>query len=297
MENKVSQFVSANEKKGTPDNPLVSIITPVLNGIKYLEACIESVLNQSYPYIEHIFVDGGSTDGTLELLSSHRARHPERIRFISEPDKGAEDAWNKGWKIARGEIFGWLGSDDMFEPGAIQTVVEFFRANPDACFVFGGCNIINERGEVIGKVAVRDFDLEEAINDRCLVPAPSAFYRREVIEKVGFMDTSIHSCDLDYWIRVGKVFEIYQIETTLANFRHHKDSTSGSKEAYKMYPREVFIISRRYGGSLFSPCARRYYRMVIIERLRPILGPIYPFIWKALNILPAKIKHLIGLGW
>ena len=244
MDDKLFQFVSTNNEgeDGSIDKPLVSIITPVFDGIKYLEACIKSVLNQSYPHIEHIFVDGGSSDGTLELLSSYQARYPERIRFISEPDKGVGDAWNKGLRMARGEIFGWLGSDDISEPDAIQTVVEFFRANPDAYFVFGECNYINEKGEIIGKYLTRDFDLKIAINEANPIPCPSAFYRRKVIQKVGWFDT--RGSDLDYWIRVGKVFEIYQIETTLANFRHHKDSTSGSKEAYKMYSREIFIISR-----------------------------------------------------
>ena len=132
MENKLSQFVSIAEKVGTRDNPLVSIITPVLNGIKYLEECIQSVLNQSYARIEHIIVDGGSTDGTVEMLSSYQAKHPDRIRFVSEPGTGVGEALNKGLRMAKGGIFGWVNADDFFEPGAVQTVVEFFRANPDA---------------------------------------------------------------------------------------------------------------------------------------------------------------------
>ena len=268
-----------NEKKGIKDNPLVSIITPVLNGIKYLEACIESVLSQSYPYIEHIFVDGGSSDGTLDMLASYRARYPDRIRFISEPDKGACDAWNKGWRMAKGEIFGWLGSDDVYEPDAITTVVEFFRSNPDAYFVFGDRNFINEKGEIIGNAKKKDFDLEEAINDACYIPTASAFYKREVIKKVGFMDTSMNACDLDYWIRAGKVFQIYRVEKLLSHFRIHKDSVSGSKGAFKMYAREDFIISRRHGGRIFSGYGIRYFGAGIIEWLRPILGPLYPFIY------------------
>ncbi len=274
MENKVSQSLSANEKKGTPDNPLVSIITPVLNGIKYLEACIESVLNQSYPYIEHIFVDGGSTDGTVEMLAKYKTKYPDRIRFISEPDKGPCDAWNKGLGMAKGEILGWLGSDDMSEPDAIMTVVEFFRTNPDAYFVFGDCNYINENGKIIGKFPTRDFNLEEMINDTNCIPGPSAFYKREVIEKIGLFDIN----ELDYWIRVGKVFQIHRIKKVLSNFRIHKGSGSCSN-AY-MHTRNDFIICRRHGGSIFSPRSIRYliYRSVILVWLVPILSPIYHFI-------------------
>lgn len=277
-DNRVSQSVGVNKRKTTADNPLVSIITPVFNGIKYLEASIQNVLCQSYPYIEHVFVDGGSTDGTLEMLSSYKAKYPDRIRFISEPDKNACDAWNKGWKMARGNILGWLGSDDVYEPDAILTVVKFFRSNPDAYFVFGDYKFINERNEIIEKPPHKDFNLEEAIEYSCCISTPSAFYKREVIEKVGFLDTSINACDLDYWIRVGKVFHIYRIEKVLSTFRLHKDSISGSKGA-KIYPREFFIISRRHGGHIFSLYGIKYFGQVMVEWLRPVLGHIYPFIY------------------
>ena len=266
------------------NNPLVSIITPVLNGVKYLEPCIQSVLNQSYPRIEHIFVDGGSTDGTQQVLSSYQAKYPERVRFISEPDKGSGEAWNKGLKMAKGAIFGELGSDDVSEPGAIQTVVNFFKANPDAYFVFGGCNYINEKGEVIGKVQTKDFNLEEIIKVGCDVPTPSSFYRREVVEKVGFYDDLGN--DLDFLIRVGKAFQIHRIEKVVSNFRIHEGSatTGASKAARRMWLREDCLVSRRYGGGIFSAYCRRYYKFVIVEELRPVLGFAYPVIKKLLRM-------------
>lgn len=262
------------------DNPLVSVITTVLNDIRYLEECVGSVLNQTYPSIEHVFIDGGSSDGTLEMLTSYRSKYPDRIRFISEPDRNAAEAWNKGLKAARGEILGWLGSDDVYEPDAVMTVVEFFQANSDAYFVFGGCNYINEKGKIIGKAHTREFNLKVAINNMCRIPCPSAFYRREVIEKVGLMDTSIHTCDLDYWIRVGKVFQIHRIERPLSNFRIHKDSVSGRKGAGRMYVREGFIINRRHRGSIFSVRVVRYllYRSVIFAWVLTVMASIYRFV-------------------
>lgn len=272
------------------DNPLVSIITQVLNGIKYLEACLQSVLNQSYPYIEHILVDGCSTDGTVEMLASYQAKYPDRIRFISEPDKGAEEAFNKGLVMAKGEILGWLGSDDVYEPNAIQIVVEFFRANPDACFVFGDCNNINEKGEIVGKYPTKDFNLEETINNSCHIPAPSAFYKREVIEKVGGVDTSGRTnSDVDYWIRVGKVFPIHRIEKTLSNFRAHQDKRNAIMTD-KMIAREDFIMSRRHGGRLFSRRARIYFWLVIIDPLRPILNFPIP-------LLKIALRPILGFAY
>ena len=261
-------------------NPLVTIITPILNRITYLEKCIQSVLNQSYANVEHIFVDGGSTDGTLDILAGYSSRYPDRIRFMSEPDKGSGDAWNKGLRMAKGEIFGFLGSDDISEPGAIMKVVGFFRSNPDAHFVFGACNFINEKGEIIGRPPIKDFNLREIINDGCYVPTPSSFYKREVIEKIGWYDAKGN--DLDFLIRAGKVFQIYRINEVLSNFRIHEGSaTSGSsKEIRKMWLREDYLVSRRYGGSIFSGYAKRYYTFVIVGLLRPFLGTVYPFIRK-----------------
>jgi len=289
MENTVSQYESIDEKKGSSDSPLVSVITMVLNGIEYLEICIQSVLNQSYPYIEHIFVDGGSTDGTVDMLSSYKAKYPDRVRFISEPDKCSAEAWNKGWKMAKGEIFGWLGSDDTYELDDVQTVVEFFRANPEAYFVYGDCNIINERGEIIGKRETRDFNLEEVINGSTIASPTSAFYKREVIEKVGFMDTSLQGAELDYWIRVGMVFPMHRIENVLSNFRKHGKVIIGKRfvdynTATKVGLRENWLVSRRYGGGLFSPLARRYYKFLIVDWLRPVLGFTYPLIKKVLRL-------------
>jgi glycosyltransferase involved in cell wall biosynthesis len=261
-------------------NPLVSIITPVLNGVKYLEICIQSVLNQSYPNIEHIFIDGGSTDGTLDMLLSYQAKYPHRIRFVSEPDKSAGEAWNKGWGIAKGEIFGWLGADDVYEPDTIMTVVEFFGINPDAYFVFGDCNNIDEKGRLISRSYSEDFDLEEAINDTCCIPCPSAFYKREVIEKVGLLDTRERGVELDYWIRVGKVFKIHRIGKTLSNFRIHEGGFTSSKEANKLYALEGFAINRRHGGSIFSARVIRYlaYKSVIFVWVLPYLILVYRLI-------------------
>jgi len=243
----------------------------------------------------------------VDMLSSYQARYPDRIRFISEPGRSSTEAWNRGWKpdkssaeernssteawnkgweMARGQILGWLGSDDAYEPDAVQTVVEFFRANPEAYFVFGDCNIINEKGEIIGKRGTKDFNLKELINVSSMASPTSAFYKREVIEKVGLMDTKlVGGCEYDYWIRVGMVFPIHRIEKVLSNFRRHKDSRgAGSNAATRIFLRENLLVSRRYGGSYFSPLARRYYRFLIIDWLRPVLGFTYPFIKKLFRL-------------
>jgi len=271
-------------EKMLKNKPLVSIITPVFNSKQFLEESIKSVLNQTYKKVEHILVDGGSTDGTLEMIKKYASKYPGRIRFISEPDKGAGDAWNKGWKMAKGDIFGWIGSDDKFEPDAISAVVAFFKSNPDAYFVFGNYNVIDDNGKIIRRPAIKDFDFNEAIYDRCYIPTHASFYRREVVDKVGLIDTNFKlNDDLDYWLRVGKIFKMYRVDDVFSNFRMHKNSSVLHKE--RTLRRSLdhewtrLMVGKKNGGNNFM-LYKRYFMQsfidVVIFLLRPILLPLYP---------------------
>ncbi|MDO8568503.1 MAG: glycosyltransferase family 2 protein [Dehalococcoidales bacterium] len=268
----------------TAYEPLVSIITPVLNGAKYLEICLKSVLAQSYPNIEHIFVDGGSTDGTLDILAGYQSKYPQRIKFITGTDKGVGEAVNKGFAVARGSIFGWIDTDDAYETNAIQTIVKFFGANQNAFLVYGGCNMIDEGGKFILKMPTTDFDRQRAVNDTYHIIFCAAFYKREVIEKVGGLNTLGN--DLDFWLRASQEFQLHRIDATLARWRMHKDSISGSNDAAKANIRrarlrEDFILGRRYGASLFSPRSRRYYRFRVMDGLH--LYPLYFKFYRLVN--------------
>ncbi len=270
MDESPSQDREISQTKGGSPYPLVSVITPVLNGIKYLETCIQSVLGQSYPHIEHILVDGGSTDTTLKMLSHYAASHPDRIKFISEPDRGTGEAVNKGIGMARGEIFGWLDSDGTYEQDAIKAVVEFFRSNPDAHFLFGEANYVNEAGEIIGKYPVKDFDMKEAIYDRCYMHLQSTFYRPEVIERVGLFNT-MGNC-YEFWVRVGKVFPMHRIDKVLANNRVDIDGIFYSpklekRKILRARLREDYLLCRQHGGSILAPRCRRYFVFMITDRL------------------------------
>ena len=266
-------------------SPLVSVITPVLNGKKYLERCIQSVLNQSYPHVEHVFVDGGSSDGSLDILRRYNERSPQRIRLMTGTDRNAEDAWNKGLLLSRGDILGWLGADDTYTPDAVRTVVEFFQSNPGASFVFGLCNVIDEHDRLMTQVGTKDFDLEETINRDCQVAAPSAFYKREVVAKVGLLDISLPPGDFEYWLRIAKAFPIHRIQAVLANFRHHPGGTTGSPRIQKRYAYVTYKISRRYGGRIFSPRGQWYFAQV----LRARLGPLYPWVkWLGKRVIRDK---------
>jgi len=257
--------------------PFVSIITPVLNGARYLEECIFSVLHQSYPFVEQVFVDGGSTDGTVDIIRRYQTDYPGRLVLLLGPGKNACEAWNTGWSAARGDILGWLGADDRYKPDAILNVVRFFAEHPDAYFVYGGCEYIDKDGKVIRNYPRRDFDLDEAINHDCYIPTTSAFYRKGLIERVGSLDTTINLCDRDYFIRAAMIFKIQRIDPVLSCFRLHEGGITGGK-GHRIYARELFLISQRYGARFLSLYRTVYYARVLVDFLRPVFGPLYPYL-------------------
>lgn len=245
---------------------LVSIVTPVFNGVKYIETCIKSVLNQTYPTVEHVIVDAGSTDGTLDILKSYRDKYPARVRFISEPDNGPGDGWNKGLKMANGDIFGCLGYDDLYLPDTIETVIDFFYSNPDAHFVHGDCDIINAAGEIIKEHKTETFDYMAFANTARHISTISAFYKREVMEKIGWLDSS--GDDFDVMLRIARKYTIHRVEKTLSKLRVHESyfNSQDFKKRSNAY-HQTYLVSRKYGGQVFSPLAMRYYASVIIRML------------------------------
>ena len=265
--------------------PLVSIITPVLNRVKYIEECILSVLNQSYPNIEHIFTDGGSTDGTLDILAKYKHEYPGKIIFFPESeDSGPQSAVNKMIQLANGEIIGFLGSDDTLPPDAIEAVVDFYRANPEAFFLFGSCNYMNDQGELVRTVKAREFSLHKIIHGRFYVYGCSMFYKRDLFNKIGLFTVSGEDAitsDLDLLIRAGKTFPMPHIEKVLSNFRMRQWRLSGeSWRKSKAYLKSSYIITKRYGASNLSWSARAYFFSNLIDWIRPVFGFTYPLIDK-----------------
>jgi len=262
-----------------PKNPWVSIVTPVFNGIEFIEQSIQSVVKQTYPLVEQVFVDGGSTDGTLDVLKKYHQEHPDRIRWFPEKNpvagRGPGNAWNQGLREARGEILGWLGSDDLLgRPESAQQVVQFFQSNPFSFFVNGHSEIIDEQGKLLTVHQAREFDMEKLLNRGNYVSWPSSFYRKEVIEAVGALDS--YGNDFEYLIRIARQFPIHKIDAVLSKFRKHDGSETGSLRKLKRVIEMDFRISRNYGGRLLSHYGRRYifYRALDTLRLVGIYGKL-----------------------
>jgi len=198
--------------------PLVSVVTPSYNSARFIEETILSVKNQTYPRIEHIVMDGSSTDETLDILRKYN----DSITWISEPDEGQSDAINKGWKMAKGEILGWLNADDIYVPSAVETAVRFFSNNPSTSMVYGNCDFIDENGKIIiRQYQAGKFDLKGLLCSRINIPQPTVFFRKEVLNHVGYLDKDLHMVmDGDYWIRIGlNNLEVQYLPLQLASFR------------------------------------------------------------------------------
>jgi glycosyltransferase involved in cell wall biosynthesis len=248
------------------DTPLVSIVTPSFNQAPFLEATIQSVLNQNYPNIEYIVIDGGSTDGCINILE----KYSDKLSYWkSEPDAGQTDAINKGFNMAKGEIFAWINSDDVYHPGAISEAVEYLRQNPDVGLVYGDADFINDQGGWIGKFPAARTDYRRLRQGYVHIPQQSTFFRSRMWKLVGPLDASFYfAMDYDLWVRLAALSPIRYIERTWAAFRLHGGAKSMAS-ADRCWP-EMIRVHERLGGSRFSVIYAKYL-------IRRILEPILPY--------------------
>jgi len=252
--------VKRKGKKLTEKLPLISIVTPSLNQGAYIEEAIKSVLNQQYPNFEHIIIDGGSTDGTIDILKKY-----DHLIWVSEKDNGQSQAINKGFKRARGEIIGWLNSDDYYEPGAFIIIVQELCKPEGKYIVVGDCKVVNGKGEKIGYCKAKLTHPSNFIKywDRDYrIPQPAVFFYKDIIGRVGFLDEELqYVMDYDFWLRVTKYYQLHYIEQTLAAMRvHDRAKTSLS---YELFEREWFKILRKYSLHRFSIDNYRYLLLAL----------------------------------
>lgn len=203
----------------------VSVITPSYNQGVFLEACIRSVIEQNYANIQHIVMDGGSTDGSVDVLKKH-SRH--LAYWVSEPDQGQAFALNEGLRHATGDIIGWLNSDDLCAPGAIRRVTAFFSKHPDAIMVYGDCNVIDGNGRTLSSIRPGAFSMDGLLW-RNPIMQPAAFFRKTLIDQLGDFDTRFkYAIDHDMWLRASVVFEekIEYLPQVLACYRVHERAQS-----------------------------------------------------------------------
>jgi glycosyltransferase involved in cell wall biosynthesis len=230
--------------------PRISVVTPSYNHARFLERTVRSVLDQGYPDLELIVVDGGSTDGTVDILK----RYGDRLRWVSERDEGQADAINKGMGMASGEVLAFLNSDDCYEPGALLTVGRHFAEHPETLWLTGFCRIIDEEDREFRKpiTAWKNFLLRRYGYRMLLVTnpvsQPATFWRRRAMDEAGPFDRRQQFVmDYDFWLRVGRIRPPAVLERYLAAFRVHASSKTSS--SFLRSFRHELDVAKKYSSS------------------------------------------------
>ncbi len=234
---------------------LVSVITPSFNQAAYLEETIRSVLDQTDVNLEYIIIDGGSTDGSPEII----ARYANRLAYwVSEKDRGQTDAINKGFARARGDVLAWLNSDDTYAPGALRAAVTYLQTHPQTGLLYGDANYIDAAGRVIGRFPAALTDYQKLRRGYVHIPQQAAFFRADLWRQIGPLDPSFFfAMDYDLWVRLAAITQVDYVPQVWANFRLHADAKTISADD-RCWP-EMLRVHYRDGGSPLAPIVLKYY--------------------------------------
>lgn len=237
------------------DLPRVTIVTPSFNQGKYLEATILSVLNQDYPNIEYIVIDGGSTDGSVDVIK----RYQDRLAYwITEPDRGQSHAINKGFEHATGQIFNWLNSDDLLMPSAVKIAVHYLMKKTDVGMVYGDRIIIDIKGNFLDLIQSPSFN-PKAMQYNLKIPQETVFFRRRFWDELKGVDEALnYSMDYDLWIRLNKVTRIYHIPFVLGAYRTHP-----SAKSTKGYNHQGLLGRKELDKVMFHHFSKRRNKIMI----------------------------------
>ncbi|MCX6181563.1 MAG: glycosyltransferase family 2 protein [Bacteroidetes bacterium] len=237
-----------------PVLPKISIITPSFNQGHFIEETILSVINQNYPELEYIVIDGGSKDSTVEVIK----KYEKHISYwVSEKDKGQSEAINKGLKRATGEIVAWLNSDDMYTEGTLWEVANFFSSNPDVDILYGNvweC-FPSSRERYINK----SFDYLKFLTGVNL-HQPSIFWRRKLHEDVGYLSESLYyTMDYDLWLRLFYNYRSQKTGKIFSKFRIHDDAKTSNN------PRGLYLEYRKSISRFFASSGFESYIPILIK--------------------------------
>lgn len=291
---------------------LVSIITPSFNQASYLEQTILSVLNQDYPRVEYIVIDGGSTDGSVDIIMKHAGR---LAYWASNKDRGQADAINKGLIHATGDIVAWLNSDDYYLPGTIRAAVKTFEENPDIVLAYGNMLSVDEHGRTFNTLSYKQLTLGDLLCFQ-IIGQPAAFMRHYALTKTGGLDSNFHyMLDHHLWIRMAQQGRILHVDQTWAAARYH---TAAKNRAQAVeFGRDAFrILDWVTGNQSLAPVLARVNRRArasahrvnaryLLDGNQPraalsawtkalFIHP--PTALARMNILVSSILNLLGLG-
>jgi len=237
--------------------PIISIVTPSYNQGSYLEETILSVLEQGYPALEFFIFDGGSTDGSLDIIQKHQ----DQLTFWeSKPDRGQSHAINKGFRMASGEIVAWLNSDDLLAPGALKVVAQAWQQNPGVGLITGQTEIIDQAGKPTGNVFGSEPNvINSLLSSENPVSQPSTFFSTSALKEVGFLDETLHmSMDWDLWLRIGARYPTLFIPKMLSKSRNW-EMTKTRTQLVRSGPEHIRIVKNfiKQNPDFLTPMQKR----------------------------------------
>jgi glycosyltransferase involved in cell wall biosynthesis len=250
--------------------PKISVVTPSFKQAPFLEDTIRSVLSQGYPDLEYIVMDGGSMDGSIEIIRKYADL---LAHWESAKDEGQAAAIRSGFARANGEIFGWLNSDDTLAPGTLRKVGEFFAAHPDVDLVYGDLNLVDEKGKPL-YTARPLLRLGILVFENAFVPQQAMYWRRSLYDRVGGVDPSLRfAMDFDLVIRflLGGA-SVRKLPGVLANYRWH--SAAKSSTIRDVLEKEINeLIHRHLPAAAAEPACRRFLKRMYYRGMRYVLEP------------------------
>ena len=277
--------------------PKISIVTPSYNQAQFLEETLRSVLLQGYPNLEYLVLDGGSTDGSKEIIEAYA---PHLTYWRSEPDDGQSAAIREGFSRATGDILGWLNSDDLLLPGCLHNVARYFMQNPDAECVVGGTIVVDADNRVvrdrmglpkISRGGIRT--LKRLLLVDCGFYQPASFWRRGTYSEVGALDPQfVFTMDYDLYLRFAARRPLNHVDKLLACFRFHPQSKTSRLQETRA--RESQMLRRRYSRSEISPLYRFFYKVYV--RLKDKLDDLPLRLAVALGKVTLPLGDIIETG-
>jgi glycosyltransferase involved in cell wall biosynthesis len=251
--------------------PKICIVTPSFNQAAFITEALESVKEQRYPATEHIVIDGGSTDGTVDILRRYStAPGWDHLRWVSEPDRGQSDALNKGFRMATGDIVGWLNSDDRYRPNCFRSVVEGFDINPGTDILYGDYTWIDEKGQITQirrEIAFSYFILK--YHHTLYIPSTATFYRSKIFDDGNFIDQNLHfSMDYEFFLRLARTgYHFKHISKLLADFRWHSQSKTvasveGQFREFDQIVRQNSPLLKSFRSSVTQEIALKWLRFL-----------------------------------